>query len=786
MPVELEHRGAALAHVGRHLAAVDLLQGIPQRRQEPSEALAEARQVRLHLVVDEGVLDVEEPHRLDVQLLEDLVLEPLDAGQLVGVADPHQHLGERLAELHAGGGARRPAQLDDPLQRPHVAQQVLVTQLRPGGGPGRQVHARLGVGPHRELEVAVDLLRGERRHRRHQLGHRHQGLVERRVGGEGVGRVGRRGVGAAPEPPPVAAHVPVGELVHDEVADGTAGRRRVEVLEGVGDLSLERLEARGEPTVDERPLPHVGRRLDVGLLEVGVEHEEPVDVPQGHEEVAQGLVDEVGREALGRTGRRGAVEVPAQRVGALDVEHRPGVDDVALGLRHLLALLVDDVAEHVEVLERGGGGEEVRQRPRRSPAGLVAGVGEQRGERVQAVEPAARLVDGLADVVGGEVLHQAVLGLRRRLVAEVVPLRVRHRARLEPDVHRVRLAAVGLAVDLEGHLVDVGAVEVEFREVAARELLQLLHRADADQLAAVLRAPDRQGGSPVALTAERPVDVVLEPLAEAAGADVVGVPTDLVVVGQQQVLHRGGLHVPTAFGDVHQRRAVAPVEGVGVPDRAGAIHQPRLGEVAGDRGVGVLEPGAGVRPRHGLVPRRPHVPHDVAGQVDREQRRQPVLAADLEVPVCGRDVHDAGAVAQGHELVAQHAPGGAKVGAVRGVAVHDRPVAQALQLAADDRLDDPARAVGEDGLDQLFSQPVELARPALAEACRTLDERVAGVVLHRQRGVRRQRPRRGGPGQEVHGARLARCDQPALDEVLAHGGELRIDGGVLDVLAVAE
>src|SRR5690606_41788938 len=134
---------------------------------------------------------------------------------------------------------------------------------------------------------------------------------------------------------------------------------------------------------------------------------------------------------------------------------------------------------------------------------------------------------------------------------QVVPLRVGHGAGLEPDIDRVRFAFVGLTVYLEGDLVDVGPVQVEFAEVAPGEPLELLDRADADGLSALDTAPQRQRGAPVALSAECPVDVVLEPLAEAAGADVVRVPTDGVVVGQQQVLDRGRADVPASFGDVH-------------------------------------------------------------------------------------------------------------------------------------------------------------------------------------------------------------------------------------------
>ena len=84
---------------------------------------------------------------------------------------------------------------------------------------------------------------------------------------------------------------------------------------------------------------------------------------------------------------------------------------------------------------------------------------QQGGLRVQRVEPAARLVDGLADEVGGELAVELVLVLEG-----VVPLRVGHRPAVEPgvgdlgDAPHLAIAAVGIAAEADG--VDVGAVEV--------------------------------------------------------------------------------------------------------------------------------------------------------------------------------------------------------------------------------------------------------------------------------------------------------------------------------------
>ena len=224
-------------------------------------------------------------------------------------------------------------------------------------------------------------------------------------------------------------------------------------------------------------------------------------------------------------------------------EHLPGVDDVAAALRHLLALGVEDQAEADAVAEAGLVEEQGR-------------LGEQR------VEPAAGLVLGLADVVGGEALLEQLLVLER-----VVELRERHRAAVVPGVdHRLdpaHLPAALLAV--EDDLVDVGAVQV-LGDLAPGALAQLGDRAGAEAAVAALPAalPDRQRRPPVAVAGERPVDVALEPFAEAAVLDVLGVPADRLVVGEHPVADLEVRDVPARLGVVEERRAAAPAVRVGV------------------------------------------------------------------------------------------------------------------------------------------------------------------------------------------------------------------------------
>ena len=96
--------------------------------------------------------------------------------------------------------------------------------------------------------------------------------------------------------------------------------------------------------------------------------------------------------------RTGGVEVPAQGVGAVDVQNRPGIHHVSPRLGHLLAFGVQDQPQ--------------------ADAGQVAGLVEEKGgDGVQTVEPAPRLVHRFGDEVGGELLPEKLLVLEG-----VVPL----------------------------------------------------------------------------------------------------------------------------------------------------------------------------------------------------------------------------------------------------------------------------------------------------------------------------------------------------------------------------
>ncbi len=197
----------------------------------------------------------------------------------------------------------------------------------------------------------------------------------------------------------------------------------------------------------------------------------------------------------------------------------------------------------------------------------------------------------------------------------------------------------------EGDVVDVWPVEV-VRDLAAA-LAQVVQRAGAELLFALVGValPDGQGSAPVALARERPVDVVLQPLAEAPVLDVLGMPADLLVLGQHAVAHLGGADVPARLGVVDERGAAAPAVGVGVLV-VDALEEPALLlQRRDDLGV-VLEDELALEVRDALV--------EGAVWLDWVLKRHPVLFAQAEVVLAEgeRGVDEAGAVV-GRDEVAQ-------------------------------------------------------------------------------------------------------------------------------------
>ena len=237
--------------------------------------------------------------------------------------------------------------------------------------------------------------------------------------------------------------------------------------------------------------------------------------------------------------------------------------------------------------------------------------------------------------------------------------------------------------------IELPAVVDVRRQRLARRLEQLGIRADRLLVPAAVADPDRQRRSPVAVARQRPVDQVLEPVAEAALADVGRMPVDAAVVLDQPLLPQRGADEPAVGGVEQERLVAAPAEGVAVAVALVMEQAPGALELGGDRLVGVLEPEAGPGVETGAGA-------DHAGGIDRLELRQ---SEGLSGPVVvlaeeRRGVDDPGAVGGGDVVAGDHQPAervGRDVVAGVGVARARRHPQRPVVAQAEERLSREAR-----------------------------------------------------------------------------------------------
>ena len=305
-------------------------------------------------------------------------------------------------------------------------------------------------------------------------------------------------------------------------------------------------------------------------------------------------------------------------------------------------------------------------------------------------------------------------------------------------------------------------MEVHAGEIATRQVRELGDGADARVVVAVAAPPHGDRGAPVAVAGERPVDVVLEPVAEAAVLDRLGMPADGLVLAQQVGLVRGGTREPRGFRPVDEGCTAAPAVRVRVRVVDRGDEQAATGEVVDELRVGVLDelPRVG-RADDGLEARR---------VVHRVDDGQAFALADLAVDLAERgcEVHDARAVLDGDELVGHDGEGALAVDLEhrerRFVArAHERRrgnVGQDLRVGAEH--------VGDAGAGH------DEVAPALGGA----HAHVVDAGTDRGADVRRQGPRRGRPHEQVVVAVAER--EPDVDRRF---GEVAVRAGLAELVA---
>ena len=123
-------------------------------------------------------------------------------------------------------------------------------------------------------QVAIETIGIERCDGRHQLGHCLQTGVERLISRQLIGCHA-----TAPETSAIEPHVPVAQVVVDEVRYGATRAGRIVRIQITVHVLDKRVEQRQDPTIDLRALCHRHVWLAVGeAVDVGVEGEEGVRI----------------------------------------------------------------------------------------------------------------------------------------------------------------------------------------------------------------------------------------------------------------------------------------------------------------------------------------------------------------------------------------------------------------------------------------------------------------------------------------------------------------------------
>ena len=278
----------------------------------------------------------------------------------------------------------------------------------------RQVHAGSAV------QVPVQTVRVKRRQRRHEPRHGVQTRVQGVVGGALV-----CAHFALPEPSAAQPHVPIAQVVRYELLNRPVGLGGLVLVHLLRHFRHQRLQSAQNPAVNFRTIRrvHRGRGFGIKAVHVGVECKEPVGVVKGAKKLALNFRHAVRIVLQVVPGLGIGEEVPAHRVGPVEVHGRKGVHGIAQSLGHFLAVFVQDQSVGDDVFVRYG-------------------ILDQGRNGVQCVKPAARLVHAFRN----EIRRKRRSSVYRLLVFKgIVQLGKGHRPRIKPNVNQIRFAAHGLA-----------------------------------------------------------------------------------------------------------------------------------------------------------------------------------------------------------------------------------------------------------------------------------------------------------------------------------------------------
>ncbi len=352
----------------------------------------------------------------------------------------------------------------------------------------------------------------------------------------------------------------------------------------------------------------------------------------------------------------------------------------------------------------------------------------------------------------------------------IVELRGRHRPGVEPRVENGLDPIRGPVVALrtwDGHIIDVGAVQVHAGEVAPGKLRELLGRAHARVVLAVVASPDGNRRAPVTVARERPVDVVLEPVAETAVLDVFGVPVDGLVLREEVGLVRRRAREPGGLGPVDEGRVAAPAVWIGVRVVDDGDDLSARGEVVDEVGIGVLDETSRVQLAYDRL--------EAGRVVHRIDDRETFAFTDLAVDLAERrgEVHDAGTVVDGDEVVGDDREGALPVDGEHRERWFVMRADQGGRRDVGDDLGVGAEHVGD-------------ARPRhheIAAAFRCADAHVVDRGSDCGPDVRRQGPRSGRPDEEIARAEVVVAIDEREPYVDRRFGDISVRAGLAELVA---
>ena len=457
------------------------------------------------------------------------------------VQDGHHSLHQRLAHLDINLTTQRQNHRREFLCERHHLLQVTINQLLVSYGERRQVYRRICVATAHCIQVAEDAIRDERSKRSRQLNDGLEAGVESLVCCQLI-----LGHTTTPKTLTVQTYVPVREVLAHELLNHTSCGSGIVTLQALGHVLHQSIEQRDDPAVDLGTLLNGDLLLRAGeTIDIGIEREEAISIVERTEELTTYLIDALNIEFQVIPRLRVRDHIPTNCISTILIHNLERIDGVTQTLRHLVTVLIEHQTVRNDILE-------------------CYRVEQHRCDCVQREEPTTSLIDTLGDEVGGIY----ILELRATIFEGIVQLSIRHRTTIEPNVDQVGLAVHRLARRAHQHdIIYVGTVQVDCRVVLLRHIAhlelrvgilghharrnslldlrnQLLNRADALHLRAILRSPDRQRSTPEARTRQVPIVQILQPLTETAATGRFGTPADRGVELHHTLFKRGGADKP--------------------------------------------------------------------------------------------------------------------------------------------------------------------------------------------------------------------------------------------------